>query len=465
MPNREPAPSSARLAINAQWFTRLRWVAAAGQLATILFVAGPLGVRTPVAPLLVLVGVTAVSNALYGWWIATRRVEPSRPSWHAILGALMVLDLVVLTAMLRLTGGPTNPFVVFYFVNLALSGIVLPGVWSWGLSAAAIVAFGWLSCQHESIDALRDPLRLESLEALRATGERSVPLAVFGAWVAFAAGATVLVSFTTRLTAEVRASDRLRREAEARRARAEKLEALGTLAAGAAHELATPLSTIAVAAHEAHRELQAKGADAHVVEDLALVRREIDRCRTILRRMATDTGQAEAGAPERLTAGELVGDVLDELPAASRVEVRWELIPRKGSSETISSEDAELVAPSVALAQAIRAVVQNAIDATDAVGEASAGDGEGRVTITGDVLGGALRLRVADRGEGMTAEQLERAGEPFFTTKSPGRGMGLGLFLTRSVLERQGGSLRLESPEGEGTTATIVLPLAPAMGG
>ncbi|MEN0109582.1 MAG: HAMP domain-containing sensor histidine kinase, partial [Planctomycetota bacterium] len=254
--------------------------------------------------------------------------------------------------------------------------------------------------------------------------------------------------------------DRLRREAEARRARAEKLEALGTLAAGAAHELATPLSTIAVAAHEAHRELQAKGADAHVVEDLALVRREIDRCRTILRRMATDTGQAEAGAPERLTAGELVGDVLDELPAASRVDVEWEPITAEESSE-----DAELVAPSVALAQAIRAVVQNAIDATDAVGEASAEDGEGRVTITGDVLGGALRLRVADRGEGMTAEQLERAGEPFFTTKSPGRGMGLGLFLTRSVLERQGGSLRLESPEGEGTTATIVLPLAPAMGG
>lgn len=460
MPNREPAPSSARLAINAQWFTRLRWVAAAGQLATILFVAGPLGVRTPVAPLLVLVGVTAVSNALYGWWIATRRVEPSRRSWHAILGALMALDLIVLTAMLRLTGGPTNPFVVFYFVNLALSGIVLPGVWSWGLSAAAIVAFGWLCCQHEPIDALRDSLRLESLEALRATGEWNVPLAVFGAWVAFAACATVIVSFTTRLTAEVRASDRLRRAAEARRARAEKLEALGTLAAGAAHELATPLSTIAVAAHELHRELQAKGADAHVVEDLTLVRNEIDRCRTILRRMATDTGQAEAGAPERLSAGELVGDVLDELPAASRIDVAWEPITAE-----LSSEDAELVAPSVALAQAIRAVVQNAVDATDAVGADASTAEQGRVAITGDVFGGALRLRIADRGEGMTAEQLARAGEPFFTTKSPGRGMGLGLFLTRSVLERQGGSLRLESPEGLGTTATIVLPLAPPEGG
>ncbi|TWU00036.1 Sensor histidine kinase RegB [Botrimarina colliarenosi] len=432
------------MAINAEWYGRLRWVAAGGQLVTIAFVLGPLGVAAPGPPLVALVGVTLLSNALFWWWTATRRTPPTRGQWHAVVGGLMVLDLAVLTAMLALTGGPTNPFIVFYFVNLALSGVVLPARWAWALSVLAILGFTLLSIAHQSVDVLRDPVRLQSLTTIWGRGERSVPLAIVGAGVAFAASAIVIVNFTTRLTSELRNSERARRRAEKEMARVEKLEALGTLAAGAAHELATPLSTIAVAVSEAHRELLQAGGDAAIVEDLALVRREVGRCRTILERMATESGQPAAGLPERLTADELVGDVLDDLPAPDRVDVEW----------LNGSANLELVAPSVALAQAIRAVVQNAIDATNEV------DPAGRVVLCGDRLANTLRLSIADRGPGMPAEVLTRASEPFFTTKAPGSGMGLGLFLARSVVERLGGSLRLESPTEGGALVTIVLPLA-----
>lgn len=443
MPESQPASpppgGSRRLTINAEWFGRLRWVAAAGQLATIAFVSGPLGVAAPVAPLLVLVGVTLISNALFAWWARSRTVPPTPGEWHTVLGGLMLLDLFVLTAMLGLTGGPTNPFVVFYFVNLALSGVVLPATWAWALSGLAIVGFAALSFAHQSLPILRDPARLESLSA-----QGEMPLAVLGGWIAFAACAVVIVNFTTRLTSELRASERLRRRAENERARSEKLEALGTLAAGAAHELATPLSTIAVAVNEAQRELQLAGAEGPITEDLALVRREVDRCRTILDRMATESGQPLAGLPERLTADDLVDDVLLDLPTADRVDLAW----------TDHAGQLELVAPPIATAQAIRAVVQNGIDATDEI------DPTGRISITGDRLANTLRLRIADRGPGMPADVLARASEPFFTTKPPGRGMGLGLFLARTVIERLGGSLRLESPVEGGTVATIVLPLA-----
>lgn len=439
------ATGSRRLAINAQWFGRLRWVAAAGQLATIAAVAGPLGVVAPVGPLLLLVGVTLFSNALFFWWKASRRQPPTREAWHAVLGGLMLLDLAVLTAMLALTGGPTNPFVFFYFVNLALCGVVLPTRWAWTLSALAIIAFALLAFTHYPIDQLRDPARLESLRTLRAAGQSGPPLAVVGAWVAFAACAVVIVNFTTRLTTELRASDRLRRRAEKERARSEKLEALGTLAAGAAHELATPLSTIAVAVTESHRELQQSGHAGAAVDDLALVRREVDRCRAILQRMATDSGQPAAGLPERFTAGELLAGVLVELAGAGRVSLDW----RDGAAEL------PIVAPRVALEQAIRAVIQNGLDAT----RNSSGD-EPPVTVTADRLADTLRLAITDRGPGMPPDVLERAGEPFFTTKAPGAGMGLGLFLARSVVERLGGSLRLESLPSGGATVTIVLPLA-----
>lgn len=435
---------ASRLAINASWFAMLRWVAVVGQLITISFVSGPLGIETPLQPLLLLIGVTTVSNLFYGWWVSRhRKLETATATWQLVLASLMILDLVVLTAMLALTGGITNPFVIFYFVNLALSGVVLNARWAWFLSAMAIAAFGLLTYTHVSLEALQDPNRLKSLRSLYDLDQHP-PLSVLGSWIAFATAAVVIVIFVTRLTSELRTSNRLRRRAEQRRARAEKLEALGTLAAGAAHELATPLSTIAVAAGEVQRELEQLGHATEAVADMRLIRSELVRCRTILDRMSTESGQPIAGLPEAMTAEDLVDEILDELPAQDRIDEIWQ-----EEAKTLP-----LLAPRVALAQAIRGVVQNGIDATDEV------DPEAHLRLAIDRLAKTLRLTITDQGPGMPAEILERASEPFFTTKSPGRGMGLGLFLATSVIERLGGSLRLESPREGGTIATIVLPLS-----
>lgn len=443
---RDPSPGDARLAINAVWLGKLRWVAAIGQLATVGVVAMALGVATPVAPLLWLIGVTLISNSLFSWWAVRARVRATPGGvWVAVLGFLMLLDLVVLTAMLALTGGITNPFVVFYFVNLALSGVVLPARWAWPLSLLAIAAFTLLMYWHEPIPILQEQDRLNSLSAIWESGSDHAPVALYGSWIAFATSALVIVHFATRLTDELQTSNRLRRQAERLRARSEKLEALGTLAAGAAHELSTPLSTIAVVVAEVRRQIERSGIDLpETADDLELVRRELDRCRTILDRMATDSGQAKAGAPELLTAEQVMDETLNELPAGERVETDW----------TEGSRALTLHAPRTALAQALRALIQNALDATDEV------DPTAPVRVRIDRLSDTLRLRIEDRGPGMPGDILERASEPFFTTKAPGSGMGLGLFLARSVVERLGGSLRLESKSGQGTSVIVVLPLA-----
>ena len=105
--------------------------------------------------------------------------------------------------------------------------------------------------------------------------------------------------------------------------------------------------------------------------------------------------------------------------------------------------------PPRAVAHALRGIVKNAQDASPADRE---------VVVHARISAEAVRIEVQDRGSGMPPDVLARAGEPFFTTKPPGRGMGLGLFLTRAVVERLGGELRIESTPGRGTTAVVSLP-------
>lgn len=445
MPQLSAKPSridATRLAINAAWLAQLRWVAVAGQLATIAAVNWGLGVDAPAWPLMALVAVTAVTNAGFAAWVRSRRAKPQdalRPRvWHMVLGGFMLLDLLVLSAMLSLTGGPTNPFVVFYFVNLALCGVLLPVRWAWLLCAMAVVAFAAISYQHLPLAVLQNPDRLQSFVELQ-----SMPVAGIGALAAFAACSVVIVLFATRLTSELRSAQEARRQAEELRARSEKLEALGTLAAGAAHELATPLGAIAVAAGELQHDLSDASSDAQ--DELRVIREGLARCRRILDRMSMDSGQAAGEALVDISVDELVDEVLGELSEGQQVKVVYE----RGAGG--DAGELPLSVPKTALSQALRALVQNGLDA-------AAGRG---VSLSAQLAadGANVVIVVADRGPGMPAEVLARAGEPFYTTKEPGRGMGLGLYLARSVVERLGGKLEIRSQAGTGTVVSVTLRL------
>lgn len=435
---RGPSSSTARprSEINLQWLIHLRWSAILGQLITVLVVRYGLGVDLPLAALFGVIGVEIGTNAMLlgvlRGAVARRREEqagdgagahaPSR--LRALVLGVTLLDLVLLTALLALTGGTANPFCAFLVVHLALAAVLLP-------LRLTLVAVATVLAALVAIDLGYSPVtELAEDAALRG----------WGTVVALALTSLLTVYFVSRVTsALVERSEVLESERE-RRERRRHLEALGTLAAGTAHELGTPLSTIAIVAKELERRLERSDASEDDKADARLIRDEVARCRRILGRMSTDVGGGVGEALVATTLEELGQEVIEEVPAASRVVLDADI---DGSSPPI-----EL--PHEGLATTLRALVQNGLDASDP---------DGIVTLELRRPGDVLEIHVRDEGEGMTSVEAERALEPFYTTKEVGRGMGLGLYLASSYLESLGGTLEIESEPGRGTDVCVRIPL------
>lgn len=424
---------------SANWFLQLRWVAVAGQLLTMAVVIWGFGIRLPSFELLLLIGITAVTNALYWLWLSHLHrlgLEPTdRLPTDQVITGLILIDIVVLTGMLYISAGIDNPFALFYFVNIAVAGAIIPPSWAWAVWLTAVLGVTLLLMHSLPLDVLGPGI--ESNQQVADAQIWTIPK--LGFLVSFATCSGVITYFIIVLTGELRQRERALQEAEDARVRNRQLEGLATLAAGAAHELASPLSTIAVVATELNRALESQNAPEPVRRDVHLIRSELDQCRSILDRMTSAAGEA---AGERLRAiglSEFLSETLLGLRHPERVQIAIQ-----NGSESLTN-----LLPVQATAQAVRNLLQNAVDASSR---------DADVVLEAEANQESWTIRVKDAGHGMPQEVLERIGEPFFTTKEPGRGMGLGLYLTENVIRRLNGKLDYVSQPGIGTTATLQLP-------
>jgi two-component system sensor histidine kinase RegB len=246
--------------------------------------------------------------------------------------------------------------------------------------------------------------------------------------------------FVAKVSTEARQKDRALLLMQKRLARNERLASLVTLAAGAAHEIATPLATIAVTAKEMEHHAARLASGDGLVDDAQLIRSQVERCRLILERMGAQGADPLGEVPRQSRFDELLSQVRDRFPH-DRERIRIEVDGGSVDSCTL---------PFRAAVEALSALVKNALDAS----------GRHEPIILQAVSDQSLvRFLVRDQGAGMPPDVLERVSEPFFTTKPTGKGMGLGAFLAHQFAQRLGGELSFESQPGRGCTAILELPV------
>ncbi len=399
------------------WLMRLRWFAIIGQLAA-TGVAHALSLNAPFVPVMFVVAITALSNIVLWRWTQDRHIPT------AVILYVLLLDMSLLTFLLLFTGGPNNPFSTLYLIHVAMAVTTLGAGWTWIVVAAAGVGYATLFIVPSI------PLSETGLTpTVRNIGLVS-NLVLIGSLVAY---------FSGRVNRSLRDRDLEVNALRERNARHEKLSTLTTLAAGAAHELGTPLATIAVVAKDLELAIAKLPATPDLIEDAQLIRQECNRCRFILDRMRVDVATDPSTVSTSLT------DLLNRLSEHLRDDenARLQILGPSGG--------ASIACPCPAIEQSLTVMIRNAIDASPE---------NAMVKMIVRLTRDTIAFDVIDQGHGMPADVLKRAGDPFFTTKEPGRGMGLGLFLVRLVAENFRGNFTMQSEPNKGTKSTLELPLA-----
>lgn len=404
------------------WLARVRWIRAFVDLTVVVVAVAFPDVDFPMRRIAPLLLATALLHMLAAIKLARGESVP-----RALATVDLLVQPITLTALLELTGGPFNPLTVVYAIPIAQAAFTLGLAESLGVAAASVGGYALLAFWHlTELDEGHHRLN-------------DFPTHLFTVWVSVALAADLAAYFFVQASNALARREQQLESMRRQTARTERLVSLTTLAAGAAHELSTPLGTIAVAARELERLAAAKGTVPDLAEDARLIRAEVDRCRAILDQMSGRAGGSAVDQPEEAGLGAVLEEVRGRVPREAAERLTLEVSPPA------------VVAflPRSGLVQAILSLVMNALDATEGT--------RATVDIRARGAEGALTITVEDRGPGMSPEVLRRAGEPFFTTKDPGRGLGLGLFLARVFAERVGGSLSIRS--GDHTTVTLSLPL------
>ncbi|HJW06940.1 MAG TPA: ATP-binding protein [Rhodanobacter sp.] len=399
----------------------LRICAIAGQSSAVLVSAWWMQLAIPLLPLLLGIGLLAVFSVFAAWRLT--QPWPLR-EWEAI--GHIAFDTLVLGYLLYFTGGASNPFITLLLVPIALSAAALSG--RAVLMVAALAGIAYVSLLYSYV-----PLPLP----MGASSPSRFTLHVVGMGVNFVIMALLLSFFISRLAHVLRLQQLEVQRVRERALRDEGILAIATQAAGAAHELNTPLSTMRTLLPELRRE---HADDETLAEDLALLEAQVDRCRTILREMVAFGKAQLSQEPERLTVAAFIHGCVE----------RFQLLRPEAELALPPDEDAARIVLRTppGLRHALLNLLNNAVDAS-AINHSNA------VALQVSRDGDWLQLCVRDHGPGFDTDgELTLLGHSRKQT-----GLGIGLALAEATAERLNGEL-VASNTAHGAEVCLRLPLA-----
>ena len=421
-----PRGDAQRLSLNT--LTRLRWLAVAGQTTALLAVSWGLGFDLPLALCL-----TVVSASVWLNVVLQLTYPRAKRLGEGETLAYLAFDIVQLAFLLYLTGGLSNPFAFLFLVPVMVSAVSLKPARTLQLGGVVLVVAAVLAVWHDPLPwADEQPLRLP-------------PLYVVGVWCALLASMAFMSIYVFRVAEEARQISDALAATELVLQREQHLSALDGMAAAAAHELGTPLGTIALIAKELQIALGPGGPHA---EDLALLREQVARCRAILGKL-TSMGEAGDALHDSLPLSGLIGEVTEpHLDFGIGIDV------------SVAGEGPEPIGRrNPGLLYGLGNLVENAVDFARERVDVRASWTEAEVTIV-----------IVDDGPGLSDDVLGRLGAPYVTTRGRDTrrgiegefhvGLGLGFFIAKTLIERSGAKLTLRNrpPPGSGLELVVTAP-------
>ena len=428
-------PSGERGRVRLRTLSNLRWLAIAGQSAALFLVYFALGYRLPLAYCAAAIAASVVLNVVLALrYPASHRLANREATFY------LAFDVVQLAALLYLTGGIANPFALMFVAPVVIAAATLNLGNTLILAGIAFVSVSVIGVVHR-------PLPWPSGEELLLP-----QLYQAGIWAALVIGIGFTSVYAWRIASESMRMSAGLAATQLALAREHRLASLGALATAAAHELGTPLGTIAVVARELERALPEHSAE---IEDVRLLRQQAERCRAIIARLANPE-EAMLGATARLPLGAL----LDDIATSHRGE---DLVIRITVPQPSPSGLAE---PQVwrvpELLHGLGNILENAADFA-----------KEDVHIEANWDAATLSVVIEDDGPGFAPEIFERIGEPYVTSRpghhalgeteigpqgpiSEHEGMGLGFFIAKVLLEQTGGVVQATNPPGGGARVSVV---------
>ena len=398
-------------------------------LSLVIFILRQASVPLPLLPLSLAIVALGGLN-LIAWWRLKHTQQTNQAITQRELLLQLLGDIAALSVLFYFSGGYSNPFIWMYLLPITVAAVALRAAYAWLIASLSITCYTLLMFYHVPLSHLHLHARMD--------GQGSVQLDIHlvGMWIGFVVSSIIVAIFIARIGQNLRDYDKVIAAVREKALESERMLALGALATSAAHELGTPLATMAVVSKELSQEYTNQPA---LLKQLEILQKQVSRCKEILSSITRSAGQTRVDAVQGLPISEFILEAIQ----------RWR--DTRPATELVVNMPSATEAPIILLDRTLTQAILNLLDnAADESAE--------RIIFEADWTEKILIIQIRDFGRGLSAETKRQLGTPFFTSKNE-EGMGLGVYLTQTTLARYDGELSLNNHAEGGVLTIVKLPL------